>query len=351
MKKIALGLIGFLLWSSVATAHVYYSHTDHLNSAQLITNEVGEVSQLESYTPFGEILQEKGWGDGPTTYLYTHQELDRSSELYYYGARYYDPVTARFASADPVLMNLPYSYVLNNPIKYTDPNGLEEEEKTQPPPPSWRESLRNRLGATFPPFGPPGELPAVPNSWGGAYNTSLPGPVVSPPNGRPGVKTVRSAVDRILPIYYGTEPVTKEAIDQALGELMRMSFQIVPYPLGSPEGEGSEKDTDVTWIRKRFYHPINPEARQLRTDIYNYLVQESRDAGTDLDPLSTVHDPLGVNNPKEFQKKFLHFVMSLHKDIGRYRDNPAGLQGDLQARSALDIANRLQELTESSEGG
>lgn len=46
----------------------------------------------------------------------------------YYGARYYDPVLARFITADTVYDKGPqglnrYSYALNNPIKYNDPTG------------------------------------------------------------------------------------------------------------------------------------------------------------------------------------------------------------------------------------
>jgi hypothetical protein len=80
-------------------------------------------------------------------------------------------------------------------------------------------------------------------------------------------------------------------------------------------------------------------------------MQKNRDMKRDPDPWSTVHDPLGVNDRKEFQTKFAKFVISLHEDIGRYRDDPAGLQGDFQARSALSIAESLQELTKSGEGG
>jgi RHS repeat-associated protein len=50
--------------------------------------------------------------------------------LYYYGARYYDPVIGRFISADTIVQSFAnpqtlnrYSYCLNNPLKYTDPTG------------------------------------------------------------------------------------------------------------------------------------------------------------------------------------------------------------------------------------
>ncbi len=65
----------------------------------------------------------------PTDRLFTGQRLDNTG-LYYYGARYYDPIIGRFISPDTIVQNRynpqalnPYSYVLNNPLKYTDPTG------------------------------------------------------------------------------------------------------------------------------------------------------------------------------------------------------------------------------------
>jgi len=66
----------------------------------------------------------------PSNYLFTGKELD-SSGLYYYGARYYDPLIGRFITADPTIarpydsqdLNR-YSYCRNNPLIYIDPSGL-----------------------------------------------------------------------------------------------------------------------------------------------------------------------------------------------------------------------------------
>lgn len=76
-----------------------------------------------------------------TPYLFTSKELDEETGLYYFGARYYDPRTSVFQSADPILnryldsktnngvfnpKNLGlYSYVVNNPLGGTDPTGRE----------------------------------------------------------------------------------------------------------------------------------------------------------------------------------------------------------------------------------
>ncbi len=65
----------------------------------------------------------------PTSYRFTGQREDTTG-LYFYNARYYDPVVGRFAQADPIVPGAGnpqalnrYSYVLNNPIKYVDSNG------------------------------------------------------------------------------------------------------------------------------------------------------------------------------------------------------------------------------------
>ena len=66
---------------------------------------------------------------------------DSESGLDYFGARFYSATQGRFTSADPLLAsgepNNPktwnrYAYVLNNPIRLIDPNGLEEVDPVQP---------------------------------------------------------------------------------------------------------------------------------------------------------------------------------------------------------------------------
>lgn len=63
-------------------------------------------------------------------FAFTGQEIDIDTGLYYYGARYYNPHSGRFISADSVIDGVKnpqgynrYSYVQNNPITYNDPTG------------------------------------------------------------------------------------------------------------------------------------------------------------------------------------------------------------------------------------
>ncbi len=111
---------------------VQYYHPDHLGSSSVITDGTGAKVEALTYFPYGATRT----NSSPTTpvvdvpYKFTDKELDSSTSLYYYGARYYDPVLGRFISADKRITRLSnpqdfnrYTYVLNNPIFYTDPSG------------------------------------------------------------------------------------------------------------------------------------------------------------------------------------------------------------------------------------
>ena len=70
----------------------------------------------------------------PTTSLrFTGQREDDTIGLYFYNARYYNPALGRFSQPDTIVPNPGnpgslnrYSYVLNNPLRYTDPTGHRE---------------------------------------------------------------------------------------------------------------------------------------------------------------------------------------------------------------------------------
>ena len=85
------------------------------------------------YLPWGESMYKQKAGEWSTEYLYTGQEQDPLTDLYYYGARYYDPSIGLFLNIDPLTNLYPgfsaYSYVANNPIKYHDPTGMKIEKR------------------------------------------------------------------------------------------------------------------------------------------------------------------------------------------------------------------------------
>ncbi|NTV15097.1 MAG: RHS repeat-associated core domain-containing protein [Desulfobulbaceae bacterium] len=109
-----------------------YFHQDHLGSATVVTdgNSPALVESAE-YLPFG-MTRNAGSLITTTNYQYTDQEHDAEINLYNYDARLYDPAAGSFISADSVVPDYTnpqslnrFSYVLNNPLVYTDPTGNE----------------------------------------------------------------------------------------------------------------------------------------------------------------------------------------------------------------------------------
>ncbi|HLD07239.1 MAG TPA: RHS repeat-associated core domain-containing protein [Candidatus Nanoarchaeia archaeon] len=103
---------------------IFYFHNDHLGSATVVTDAQGNIVEEKRYDPFGVELA------GSSKIGYNSKELDRDTELNYYGARYYAADFGRFVTPDtvkdslgnPQSLNL-YAYTLNNPMKFTDPSG------------------------------------------------------------------------------------------------------------------------------------------------------------------------------------------------------------------------------------
>jgi RHS repeat-associated protein len=97
--------------------------TDALMSVIAQTNDDESVSNFYAYSPYGETVA-LGADEG-NPLKYTGRE-DDGTGLYYYRARYYDPVLNRFISEDPIAtiggLNF-HAYVLGNPTAYTDPTG------------------------------------------------------------------------------------------------------------------------------------------------------------------------------------------------------------------------------------
>jgi RHS repeat-associated protein len=108
----------------------HFYHRNHINSSSVITDSAGSEVSRYVYLPFGELAKQNSCGVDTVTAKFTGKELDEETNLYYYGARYYDPAIGRFLSPDTVLPSLTdaqllnrYSYVRNNPIVYVDPTG------------------------------------------------------------------------------------------------------------------------------------------------------------------------------------------------------------------------------------
>jgi RHS repeat-associated protein len=82
---------------------LYFYHPDHLGSSSYVTDLNGKLYEHLQYFPFGEAWVEENSNAQRTPYHFTSKELDEETGLYYFGARYYDPRTSVWQSADPIL--------------------------------------------------------------------------------------------------------------------------------------------------------------------------------------------------------------------------------------------------------
>ena len=100
-----------------------YHHVNALGSNIVSTDDDQNVLARYEYDVFGAIRSETGTSDN--TRKFTGKEFDADSNLYYYGARYYDPYIGRFTQQDPIGDGVNwYAYVANNPLRFVDPTGL-----------------------------------------------------------------------------------------------------------------------------------------------------------------------------------------------------------------------------------
>jgi RHS repeat-associated protein len=89
-----------------------------------LADSAGAVQTSYTYSPYGETTVSGSASNN--TSEFTGREND-SDGLYYYRARYYHPVFARFVAEDPIgfgsgSANL-YSYASDSPTNFTDPSG------------------------------------------------------------------------------------------------------------------------------------------------------------------------------------------------------------------------------------
>ena len=110
--------------------HAYFVHADHISSSNTLTDETGSRVSLFEYKPFGSVAYAAEDNTYDTDKKFTGKTYDKTTDLHYYGARYYDSELGRFITADPTIQHPydpqdfnRYSYARNNPVKYIDPTG------------------------------------------------------------------------------------------------------------------------------------------------------------------------------------------------------------------------------------
>jgi len=121
-------------------AEVIYYDTNNVGTPVAMWDSTGGKVWEATYYPFGTEYQTPTniWEN---TRKFAGKEKDKETDLSYFGARYYDDLSGRFLTPDPVqpvdaltsktnaeMLNNPqrlnrYAYGLNNPYRYVDPDG------------------------------------------------------------------------------------------------------------------------------------------------------------------------------------------------------------------------------------
>ncbi|NUQ73530.1 MAG: type IV secretion protein Rhs [Polyangiaceae bacterium] len=122
-----------------------FVHSDHLGSIDVLTDELGVPKERRSYDAFGGRRSEV-WASGQsptpakgTAKGFTEHEGDEDLGLVNMKGRLMDPRLGRFLTPDQIVSKPsfgqswnPFAYVRNNPLKYVDPSGFQEQPASDP---------------------------------------------------------------------------------------------------------------------------------------------------------------------------------------------------------------------------
>ncbi len=122
-----------------ATTSVYFCLKDHLGTVHALTDTNGAIVESYRYDAWGRVL---GIYDGAglpianqqsaigNRFLFQGREYSWATGLYFFRARYYDPVTGRWLSKDPIGISgglNQFVFCANNPVNLWDHLGLCED--------------------------------------------------------------------------------------------------------------------------------------------------------------------------------------------------------------------------------
>ena len=113
----------------------FFYHSDHLGSTSYITDDHANITQYDAYLPYGELLVDEHSSSEDLPYKFNGKQFDEETGLYYYGARYMNPMTSLWYGVDPLAEKYVatggYVYTLDNPVRLIDPDGRKLEGATK----------------------------------------------------------------------------------------------------------------------------------------------------------------------------------------------------------------------------
>ena len=105
----------------------FFYHSDHLGSTSYITDDKANITQYDAYLPYGELLVDEHSSSEDLPYKFNGKQFDEETGLYYYGARYMNPMASIWYGVDPLAekyINIgSYIYCHSSPIMLIDPTG------------------------------------------------------------------------------------------------------------------------------------------------------------------------------------------------------------------------------------
>lgn len=111
-----------------------YDLTDHLGNVRSTfdagTSGTASLIQEDDYYPFGLRTGVFDASNSNNRFLFSGKEVQTDlANQYDYGARFYDPVIAKWTTTDPLAESSadagPFNYAANNPLTNIDPNGMD----------------------------------------------------------------------------------------------------------------------------------------------------------------------------------------------------------------------------------
>ena len=121
---------GYIPTDTTNTEDIFFYHSDHLGSTSYITDAKANITQFDAYLPYGELLVDEHSSSEDMPYKFNGKELDQETGLYYYGARYMNPVSSLWYGVDALTEKYQFSssyvYCSSNPIKIIDIDGNDE---------------------------------------------------------------------------------------------------------------------------------------------------------------------------------------------------------------------------------
>ena len=147
---------GYVPTDTTNIEEIFFYHSDHLGSTSYITDAKANITQFDAYLPYGELLVDEHTSSEDMPYKFNGKELDQETGLYYYGARYLNPIASIWYGVDPLaekyIQTSAYIYGGGNPIRIIDPNGMgwvETEDKKA----YWDERVNSAEDTKFIPKG------------------------------------------------------------------------------------------------------------------------------------------------------------------------------------------------------